>query len=354
LHTVVETQTSNARLKLPKAYLPYLDIRETETAIKIIKDTFQKKLSKALNLQRISAPLIVSANTGLNDNLSGVEKPVSFSTKNGNQVEIVQSLAKWKREALHRYGFLPGEGIYTDMNAIRPDEVVDNLHSFYVDQWDWEMVITEANRNLAFLKQVVKKIYRIIRDTQRDICKRFPSLPEPFLPSRIHFVHSEELQRMYPDLSPKEREDAVARTFGAVFIIGIGYPLQDGAPHDGRAADYDDWITMTENGYHGLNGDIIVYYPILDQAVELSSMGIRVDPKSLLEQLELKGELYKKTLPYHQRLLSGELPLTIGGGIGQSRLCMIFLRKVHIGEVQASVWPQEMLQICQNARIPLL
>jgi len=327
LHAGIETQTSNTRLKLPKAYLPYLDIRETETAIKIIKDTFQKKLSKTLNLQRISAPLIVNANTGLNDNLSGVEKPVSFSTKDGNQVEIVQSLAKWKREALRRYGFLPGEGIYTDMNAIRPDELVDNLHSFYVDQWDWEMVITEANRDLAFLKRVVRRIYSIIRGTEREICKQFPSLPKPFLPSRIHFVHSEELQRMYPDLSPKEREDAIARTFGAVFIIGIGYPLQDGAPHDGRAADYDDWITMTKNGYHGLNGDIIVYYPLLDQAVELSSMGIRVDPKSLLEQLELKGELHKRTLPYHQKLLSGELPLTIGGGIGQSRLCMVFLTK---------------------------
>lgn len=353
LHTDLEMK-AKSRLKLPRSYSPYLDVRETEVAIKLIKDSFQRKLSKALNLQRVSAPLMVNAHTGLNDNLNGVEKPVSFTTKDGSQVEIVQSLAKWKREALHRYGFLPGEGIYTDMNAIRPDEVVDNLHSFYVDQWDWEIVITEAERNLPFLKRVVRKIYRIIRDTERDICKRFPSLPGPFLPSRIHFIHSEELQKMYPDLSPKEREDAVVKTFGAVFIIGIGYPLKDGLPHDGRAADYDDWITVTEKGYHGLNGDIIVYYPLLDQAVELSSMGIRVNSKSLLEQLDFRGELHKKDLPYHKRLLSGELPLTMGGGIGQSRLCMIFLRKVHIGEVQASVWPQETMEECLAAGIPML
>lgn len=240
------------------------------------------------------------------------------------------------------------------MNAIKPNEVADNLHSFYVDQWDWETVITEAERNLPFLKRAVRKIQRIIRDTERDICERFPSSPEPFLPSKIHFLHSEELQRMYPDLSPKEREDAVARTFGAVFIMGIGYPLEDGCLHDGRAADYDDWITITEKGYHGLNGDIIVYYPLLDQAVELSSMGIRVSPKSLLERLEFRGEAHKKDLLYLKRLLSGELPLAMGGGIGQSRLCMIFLRKVHIGEVQASVRPRKSMEECLAAGIHML
>jgi aspartate--ammonia ligase len=352
------TQTwteSVSRLKLPeKQYSPYLNLRETETTIKFIKDRFQKKLARALNLQRISAPLMVPSNTGLNDNLNGVEKPVSFRTKDGSQLEIVQSLAKWKREALHRYGFAPGEGLYTDMNAIRPDEIVDNLHSVYVDQWDWERVITDQDRNLTFLKFIVRKIYGAIRDVERDVCERYPVLPPPFLPPTIHFVHSEELEQMYPDITPKEREDAIAKKFGAVFIIGIGYPLKNGLPHDGRAADYDDWITETKKGHHGLNGDIIVYYPPLDQAVELSSMGIRVSPQSLLKQLEFKGELYKTELPYHKSLLNGELPLTIGGGIGQSRLCMVYLRKIHIGEVQASTWPLEMVEICRRSGIPLL
>lgn len=342
------------RLKLPKTYSPYLDLRQTEMAIKFIKDTFQRRLAHALNLQRISAPLFVKSNTGLNDNLNGIEKPVSFETKDGTYVEIVQSLAKWKRDALRRYGFAAGEGLYTDMNAIRRDEIVDNLHSFYVDQWDWERVITEGDRNLTFLKTIVRRIYTVIRDTEKKVCEHYPLLPEPFLPTHIHFVHSEELEQMYPNLTPKEREDAIAKQYGAVFIIGIGYPLKNGLPHDGRATDYDDWITETENGYHGLNGDIIVYYPILEQAVELSSMGIRVSPSSLKLQLQMRGEMRKASLPYHSSLINGELPLTIGGGIGQSRLCMVYLRKVHIGEVQASIWPDQVIKACGKVGIPLL
>lgn len=333
-----------------------MDLRETERGIKFIKDYFQDHLARALNLQRISAPMVVLRKTGINDYLNGVEMPAGFQVKDmGERAEIVQSLAKWKRAALADYGFKVGEGLYTDMNAIRPDEELDNLHSIYVDQWDWEMVMRKGDRNLNFLKDIVKKVYRVIRLTEGATCRRYPKLHGPFLPPRVFFINSEDLAERYPDLTPQQREDAICREEGAVFIIGIGAKLGDGKPHDGRAADYDDWITETGKGRRGLNGDILVWYPVLGHAFELSSMGIRVDRRSLLAQLEIKKEMSKAMLPYHKRLLDGKLPLTIGGGIGQSRLCMFFLRKAHIGEVQAGVWPDEMIRACRKkSRIRLL
>jgi aspartate--ammonia ligase len=270
------------------------------------------------------------------------------------EAEIVQSLAKWKRVALADYGFAYGEGLYTDMNAIRPDETLDNLHSVYVDQWDWERIISKDERSLDFLKLIVRKIYKVIKDMEKLVCDQFKKLERPFLPELIHFIHSEDLLEMYPDLSPEEREDEICREKGAVFIIGIGAELKDGRLHDERAADYDDWSTETGNGRRGLNGDIIVWYPLFQSAFELSSMGIRVDRDCLLKQLVTKGEEDNVGLYYHRRLLQGELPLTIGGGIGQSRLCMLFLRKAHIGEVQSSVWPDEMIKICKERKIFLL
>jgi len=340
------------RLILPKGYRPRLHLRETESAIKFIKDYFQNSLAKALNLQRVSAPIAVTRASGVNDYLNGVESPASFFIKDvGLEAEIVQSLAKWKRAALADYGMKPGEGLYTDMNAIRPDEHLDSLHSIYVDQWDWERILSRNERTLSFLKGIVEKIYAVIRRAERAACKKYPKLGKPFLPSRISFIHSEDLEERYPSLSPIEREAQIAKEKGAVFIIGIGAPLADGVPHDGRAPDYDDWWTPTSDGRRGLNGDIIVWNQALDCVYELSSMGIRVDKESLKEQLKIRGAAESS---YHRRLMRGELPLTIGGGIGQSRLCMLFLRKAHIGEVQAAIWPDEMREQCKKAGIELL
>lgn len=344
------------KLTLPADYRSYLNLRETEHAIKYIKDNFQNNLTNALNLTRVSAPIIVLGQTGVNDYLNGWEKPVSFQIRDMQQVkgEVVQSLAKWKRKALADYRFEPGEGLYTDMNAIRPDEELDNLHSLYVDQWDWERIIHREERTILFLQSIVNKIYDVLKSVKKDVCNKYPSLAEPFLPDEIYFIHSEELLEKYPDLSPAERENAICREKGAVFVIGIGARLKNGKPHDGRASDYDDWSTETGNGYKGLNGDILVWYPLLNQAFELSSMGIRVDENALRYQLEISNELYKTKLDFHKRLLNNELPLTIGGGIGQSRLCMFFLQKAHIGEVQSSIWPAKMRQDCLKKDIPLL
>ena len=320
----------------------HLDLRQTERAIRVIKEYFQINLGEALNLLRVSAPLFVLADTGINDNLNGLELPASFAIKGlgGRRAEIVQSLAKWKRMALADYGFAPGEGIYTDMNAIRPDEVIDDIHSIYVDQWDWERVMCPGERNVAFLRGVVEKIYHVIYRTERHVAEKFPGII-PVLPETIHFVHSSELEHRYPSLSRREREDAVAREHGAVFISGIGAALADGKPHDGRAPDYDDWTTPAELGL-GLNGDIFVWSDVLGRSLELSSMGIRVDAESLKRQLKICGAEDRLKFHWHQRLVAGELPQTIGGGIGQSRLCMLYLRKCHVGEVQCSIWSDEM------------
>jgi aspartate--ammonia ligase len=342
-------------LVIPSGYRQPLSLREREIAIKYIKDSFEHGLAAALNLIRVSAPLLVLGDTGVNDHLNGIEKPASFSLKALNQrAEIVQSLAKWKRMALGDYGFEQGSGLYTDMNAIRPDEQLDNLHSIYVDQWDWERVIAEQERTVAFLRRTVRAIYRVIQRIERKVCRRYPKLLAPYLPSSIHFVHSEELCQRYPKLSPRERENVVCQQYGAVFVIGIGARLPDGHPHDGRAADYDDWWTESELGRPGLNGDLLVWYPILGRALELSSMGIRVNRQSLLKQLELKHELSKAKFPYHQRLLRGKLPLSIGGGIGQSRLCMLYLRQAHVGEVQVGIWPEEVRKAGAKRGIQLL
>lgn len=343
------------RLILPLRYRSILTVHETERGIKYIKDYFQDRLAEALALRRVSAPLVVTRTSGINDYLSGVEEPVGFDVRDvGERVEIVQSLAKWKRAALADYRIARGEGLYTDMNAIRPCEELDNLHSIYVDQWDWEKIIGARDRNLAHLKEVVTVIYEVIRRTERAAHRAFSRLGKPMLPRRIFFIHSEDLAERYPGLTPAEREDAIAKEHGAVFIIGIGATLRDGQPHDERAPDYDDWWTETGAGHRGLNGDIIVWYPVLNCAVELSSMGIRVDGTSLRAQLKLKGRAADVDLPFHRRLLEGELPLSIGGGIGQTRLCMLFLRKAHVGEVQSSVWPSWMLRACQKHNIALL
>jgi aspartate--ammonia ligase len=332
-----------------------LDVRETEKAIKLIKDFFEHRLAEALSLQRVSAPIIVRSGTGVNDDLNGVEHKVTFTIPDDAhaKAEIVFSLAKWKRMALADYGFATGEGLYTDMNAIRPDEAMDELHSLYVDQWDWERIILPEERSLAFLKFMVRKIYSVIRETEQMIHGRYSQI-EPFLPGEIAFVHAEDLAQKYPDLSPRQREDAITKEKGAVFIIGIGAALADGKPHDGRAPDYDDWITETGEGKRGLNGDILVWYPPLGKAMELSSMGIRVDSASLLRQLAERKAEERQQMEWHTRLLRGELPLTIGGGIGQSRLCMLFLRKQHIGEVQASIWPERIEKECEKYGIKLL
>ena len=330
-------------------------IESTEKAIKSVKDMFQNNLSAQLALLRVTAPMIVLSNTGLNDELNGVERPVGFPIKDmGEQrAEVVHSLAKWKRLKLAQLGVESGRGIYTDMNALRPDEHLDNLHSIYVDQWDWEKVIRKEERNLDFLKKTVRRIYEAIKVTENKIFVEYPQI-EPQLSDEIHFIHSEELLQMYPDLSAKQREDEIVRKWGAVFIIGIGAPLSNGQAHDSRAADYDDWSTINSDGYCGLNGDLLLWNSVLEEAFEISSMGIRVDESALKLQLAMRGEEYKESLMFHSKLLAGELPYTIGGGIGQSRLCMFLLRKAHIGEVQSSIWPEEMRSECKSQGIELL
>ncbi len=338
-----------SKLIKPKNYKAVLDLKQTEQGIKLVKDFFQQNLATELRLRRVTAPLFVLKGLGINDDLNGVERAVTFPIKDlGDQeAEVVHSLAKWKRLTLSEYQIDPGYGIYTDMNAIRADEELDNLHSLYVDQWDWEAVILKEDRNIEFLKDVVRRIYSSILRTEYLAYETYPQL-KPFLPREIHFVHSEELIKMYPDKTPKEREDAIAKKYGAVFIMGIGGKLSDGEKHDGRAPDYDDWTTPNSDGYLGLNGDILIWYPILERAIELSSMGIRVDKEALLRQLALEGKEERKNLYFHKRLLEGSLPLSIGGGIGQSRLCMVLLHKAHVGEIQASIWPEEQREECKK------
>lgn len=333
-------------LLLPKGYKSSLDGRETERAIKFIKDTFQHEIISALNLQRISAPLFVRPESGLNDNLNGVERPVSFDAPciGGAELEIVHSLAKWKRMTLGKYSFAPGEGLYTDMNAIRRDEDVDNLHSMYVDQWDWEAVINKEDRNVETLKKYVKLIYKAMKSTMARVHQKYPEIEDIFADD-ITFVTTQELEDMYPDDTPKEREDKLLREKKAVFLMQIGKELKSGKKHDGRAPDYDDWE---------LNGDILLYYPVLDICFEISSMGIRVDENSLIDQIEKAGCEDRLCLDFHKKLLNKELPYTIGGGIGQSRLCMYMLQKAHIGEVQASIWPDDMRKICKENNIKLI
>ena len=343
-------------LYIPKNYRNILGDQEaTEKAIKSVKDMFQDNLSAQLALLRVTAPMVVLSGTGINDELNGVERPVSFPIKDMQErkTEIVHWLAKWKRRKLKAVNSAPGRGIYTDMNALRPDEELDNIHSIYVDQWDWEKVIRKEDRNLAFLKRTVQRIYEAVKVTENKLFVEFPQIV-PELPDEIKFIHSEELVQMYPGLSPKERENAVVEKYGAVFIIGIGGVLSDGKAHDGRASDYDDWSTPNEDGYLGLNGDLLVWNNVLGRAFELSSMGIRVDETALRKQLAIKGEEYKAELLFHRQLLAGELPYTIGGGIGQSRLCMYLLRKAHIGEIQSSLWPEEMRRACAEAGIQLV
>lgn len=340
---------------LPQAYTPLLDLKQTELAIKQIKETFQNHLASTLRLRRVTAPLFVLRGTGLNDDLNGVENAVSFPIKdmNGAVAEVVHSLAKWKRVTLADYNIKEGHGIYTDMNAIRADEELDNLHSLYVDQWDWERVVTAEERNVTFLKAIVKDIYSAIIRTEYTLCEYYPQLT-PTLPGEIHFIHSEELRRLYPTMTPKERENAITEKYKAVFIIGIGGKLGDGTKHDNRAPDYDDYSTPNEEGFYGLNGDLFIWSSVLGCAIELSSMGIRVDKEALLHQLEISGKEERKELYFHRRLLEGSLPLSIGGGLGQSRLCMLLLHKAHIGEIQASIWPDEMREECKKIGIPLI
>jgi len=335
-------------------YKSKLSQRETEKAIELIKDFFSKNLAASLRLRRVTAPVIVQAGLGINDDLNGVEKPVSFSAKsmNGQKVEIVQSLAKWKRLTLHTLKIEAGTGIYTDMNALRPDEITDSTHSIYVDQWDWEKRILPEQRTEEFLRETVRKIYQEIRKTEYMISEEFYGI-EPILPDEIFFIHSQDLAELYPTLAPKLREKEICKKYGTVFIEGIGYPLVDGKPHDGRAPDYDDWSSFRSDGKRGLNGDIMVWNPILNDAFELSSMGIRVNSYSMITQLEMSGFTQRKDLWFHQQLINGTFPDSIGGGIGQSRLCMLLLRKAHIGEVQSSVWPKEIIDDCLLTGIQL-
>ena len=339
----------------PANYSPLLDLKQTEQGIKLIKEFFQQNLSTELRLRRVTAPLFVLQGMGINDDLSGVERAVSFPIKDlaDARAEVVHSLAKWKRLTLADYQIEPGYGIYTDMNAIRADEKLGNLHSLYVDQWDWERVITAEDRTVGFLKNIVERIYSAMLRTEFMVCETYPQIT-PFLPEKIFFIHSEELRQLYPELTAKEREDRITREHGAVFIIGIGGKLADGNPHDLRAPDYDDYSTMGENGLPGLNGDLLIWDSVIDRAVELSSMGIRVDKEALLRQLKESGKEERLELYFHRRLVEGSLPLCIGGGIGQSRLCMLYLRKAHIGEIQASIWPDEMRKECATLNIPLI
>ena len=340
---------------IPKNYRNLLgSVEQTEKAIKAVKDMFQENLSAQLALLRVTAPMMVLSGQGLNDDLNGIERPVKFPVKSLDDApaEVVHSLAKWKRLKLAELGVVPGRGIYTDMNALRPDEELDNIHSIYVDQWDWEKVMAPGQRNLDFLKQTVRRIYEAVKVTENKLYVEFPQIT-PMLPEEIRFIQAEDLLQRYPDMTPKERENAVAKEYGAVFIIGIGGKLSNGQPHDGRAADYDDWSTPTADNYFGLNGDILLWNPVLDSAFEISSMGIRVNPEALHRQLEIKDMLWKEDLYFHRLLLDGKLPQTIGGGIGQSRLCMFLLRKAHIGEIQSAIWPPEMRRACKEAGIDL-
>ncbi len=336
-------------------YKPILSVQETEHAIVAIKDFFQLTLSTELNLTRVTAPLFVEAGKGINDDLNGTERPVSFPVKDMNErkMEIVQSLAKWKRLKVTELGLKPGFGIYTDMNAIRPDEELDEIHSLYVDQWDWCMAIDEKDRTIFYLFEIVKKVYRCLKRTEFFLYDRYSNLT-PILPEEIKLLYSDDLAREYPKLTPKERENVVAKKYGAVFIAGIGGKLPDGTIHDGRAPDYDDWISESGDGHVGLNGDILVWNPVLGRAFELSSMGIRVSPESLEKQLKERGCPERASLEFHSRLLKGELTQTLGGGIGQSRLCMFLLRKAHIGETQVSQWPDQIREDCKKKGIPLL
>ena len=335
-----------SKLMIPENYHSDLNLHDTQVAIKTVKDFFQKSLTERLNLLRVSAPLFVTPESGLNDNLNGVERPVTFGIKGMNEApaEIVHSLAKWKRYALKKYGFSYDEGLYTDMNAIRRDEETDNIHSIYVDQWDWEKIILKEERNVETLKATVRQVYKALKKTEKYMAIQYDYIEE-ILPKEISFITTQELEDRYPDCTPKEREYKIAKLKGAVFIMQIGGALNSGIPHDGRAPDYDDW---------SLNGDIIVYYPVLDIALELSSMGIRVDEDALLKQLKLAGCEERANLPFQKAILNQELPYTIGGGIGQSRICMFYLRKAHIGEVQSSLWPEDMLQEAEQAGIQLL
>lgn len=330
----------------PVDYKPHLDLMHTELAIKLLKDTFERELANNLQLTRVSAPLMVTAGSGLNDNLNGIERPVSFDAPElgDADVQIVQSLAKWKRLALYRYSFAPGTGLYTDMNAIRRDEELDAIHSLYVDQWDWEKVISAEDRNLDFLQVTVSKIYSALKNTEAALVCQYPQYSIK-LPENIYFISSQQLLELYPDLTPKERENKITQKHGAVFIMQIGSPLSNGAAHDGRAPDYDDWQ---------LNGDLLVYDNVLEQALEISSMGIRVDAEAMHKQLACKGCDDRRNLPFHSMVLNGTLPLTIGGGLGQSRICMYLLEKAHIGEVQASLWPCDMIAEAKSLGIELL
>ena len=331
---------------IPKDYHSELNLHDTQIAIKTVKDFFQNLLSQRLNLSRVSAPLFVDPDSGLNDNLNGVERPVTFDIKeqNGREAEVVQSLAKWKRYALKKYGFSYGEGLYTDMNAIRRDEITDNIHSIFVDQWDWEKIIKKDERTIATLMDTVKVVYKCLRKTEKYMAIQYDYIEE-ILPHDIFFVTTQELADMFPDNTPKEREYYIAKAKGAVCIMKIGDVLENGERHDGRAPDYDDW---------SLNADIVVYYPVLDIALELSSMGISVDKKALLSQLKKAGCEERKDLPFQKAIINEELPYTIGGGIGQSRICMFFLRKAHIGEVQSSLWPEDMIAQCEENGVQLL
>ena len=334
------------KLIIPENYDPVLDLRQTQEAIKYIRDTFQKEIGRALHLSRISAPLFVPKSSGLNDNLNGVETPVSFIIPQmpNEEIEVVHSLAKWKRMALKKYGFKMHEGLYTNMNAIRKDEEVDNLHSYYVDQWDWEKIISKEERNEETLKRHVLKIFKVIKHMEHEVWYKYPHAVNR-LPDKIHFFTSQELEDRYPDLTPTERETAMCKEYGCIFVMGVGKKLKSGIKHDGRAPDYDDW---------DLNGDILFWFEPLKCALEISSMGIRVDEDSLVKQLETENCLDRLQLPYHQQIMNKELPYTIGGGIGQSRLCMLLLKKAHVGEVQASIWPQEMIDECSKHNINLL
>ncbi len=352
---------------LPRDYKPRLDFFKTQKGIMLIKKTFEKKMIEEFSLQKISAPIFLKTGTGLQDDLGGKQIPVSFELGfTDTSIEIVQALTKWKRHVLGKYGFRIGTGVLTDMRAIRKDEEIDEIHSIFVDQWDWELVISKEQRTLEFLKKVVKKIYESILETEKVVEKEFPEL-KPKLPQKIEFIHTEELEEIYPKLSPREREDAIAKKYGAVFLIGIGHPLKSGKPHDIRAADYDDWCTeiICRTGdlkyfgdiidtTRGLNGDIIVWDDVRKKSLELTSMGIRVDSKALIKQLEIMGLSDRKDLEYHRGIIEGKLPLTIGGGFGQSRLFMLLLQKAHIGEVQSSVWPEEIEKKFEEKGFPLL